>query len=489
MVGSPTLSPSTSSPAVASTPTPSPDLSPLWSSVQRTHAWEPRPVEGTLPEGLRATLVRTGPGLMERFGRRLAHSFEADGVMTGLRLPGDGQAHAAVRVVESPGYRQEEAVGKPLFGSAAPWWRRFLNGLRMRGKETGNTSILEWQGRTYALMEGARPIEIDVGSLGTLAVESFGGVLGPTFSAHPHRLPSAKTTFNFGVEYGPKPALALYALPDEGPARRLGRVPLPWNAMVHDFAITERAMVFVVCPLQISLGRALLAPRDMATLFRWVPEAGTLLLVVPLDDIEHPIRIPIDARFVFHLANAHHQADALCIDMVQYPNADVLTALSGTESPRLDPPRLQRVVVDPATATVRDEQVLWDRACDFPVLPEDRVGQPYSTLWLFAGEERGDAGGIARLDLDTGKADVWNPGPGYSPSEALFLPDPHATRPNQGWLLSLVLDGWRGESFFGVFDAEHPSAGPLARIWMGQPLPATFHGSFVRSAAEPRAAG
>jgi len=456
------------------------DLSPLWASIGRTHGWETRSVEGELPADLRTTLVRTGPGVLERFGRRLAHSFEADGVMMGLRLRGDGGAESAVRIVESPGYRAEQAAGKPLFGSAAPWWRRFVNGLRQQGKETGNTSLMHWQGRTFALMEGARPIEIDPRDLSTGAVSDLGGVLGSTFSAHPHRLARLRTTFNFGVVYGPKPALRLYALPDEGPARRMGSVPLPYNAMVHDFAITERFMVFVVCPLQLSVGRAILAPRDMATLFSWTPSAGAELLVVPLDDVEHPVRIGMDPRFVFHLANAHERGDDLLVDFVQYPNADVMTALSGDDDrPKIAPPQLQRAVVDPVRGVLHSDEVLWSASCDFPILPSERVGHRTSTMWLVAGTKRSEARGIARLDPETGQTDVWDPGPGFAPSEALFVPAPGAEREDQGWLLSLVLDGWRGESFFGVFDASSPSAGPLARIWMGQALPITFHGTLL----------
>jgi len=109
-----------------------PNLSPLRASVHRFHDWEPLRIEGKLPPGLYGSLVRAGPGLMERFGRRLLHSFEADGALIGLRLAEDGTASGAVRVVESPGYQAEQAAGKPLFGSAAPWWRRFTNGLRQR---------------------------------------------------------------------------------------------------------------------------------------------------------------------------------------------------------------------------------------------------------------------------------------------------------------------------------------------------------------------
>ncbi|HHH11654.1 MAG TPA: carotenoid oxygenase, partial [Sorangium sp.] len=70
-------------------------MSPLQRSVGRFHGWEPLRIEGELPPGLRGTLIRTGPGLYERFGRRLSHSFEGDGVLMGLRLSADGQAHGA----------------------------------------------------------------------------------------------------------------------------------------------------------------------------------------------------------------------------------------------------------------------------------------------------------------------------------------------------------------------------------------------------------
>ncbi len=451
-----------------------PDLSPLWDSVGRCHGWTPARVEGQLPAELQATVLRVGPGLMERFGRRLAHSFEADGAMIGVRLPGDGTAQGAVRLVEGPGYKREQAAGRPLFGSAAPWWRRFLNGLQQRTKATGNTAVLHWQGRTFALMEGARPLEIDVDELRAGELVDFGGVLGPAFTAHPHRVESLSTTFAFGMRYGPRPALDLYALPDRGAARSLGHVPLPWNAMVHDFAVTDRHLVFIVCPSKVRIGRAMLAPRDMASLFEWDPSAGAQLLVVPLDAIDEPVRTSIDARFVFHFANAQERGNELLVDFVQHPDDSVIKALSGEGNSRTKPPRLQRLVLDPKSGRVHSDQSLWDLQCEFPVLPAGRVGHRYETLWLQTGDQS-----IARFEPETGALDTWQPGPGYSPSEPLFVPRPNADRDDQGWLVSLVLDGWRGESFFGVFDADHPSTGPIARVWMGQPLPTTFHGTVI----------
>lgn len=453
-------------------------MSGLTETVSRTHDWTALTVEGELPAALRGTMIRTGPGVLERFGRRLSHTFEADGVLSGLRLDGSGAAFGAVQIVQSEGYLEEEAAGKALYGSAAPRWRRIANGLRGRGKTTGNTSVLHWQGRMFALMEGGPPLEIDASTLKTGDEARLGGVISGAFSAHPHRVDAAKTTFGFGQVWGSKPGLDLYAMPDDGPARALGRVPMPWNAMVHDFAVTSRHAVFVICPAKLRLVPALLGG-DFDEYFRWDPSASAQLLIVPLDAPDRPIRVDVDARWVFHLANAYERAGELVVDWVQYPDFAVFTALSGSDpEAAVGGSRVQRLVVDLQTGTLRSDEPLWDHPCDFPVLPETSVGEAYSSCW-YAIEERDFAGGVARLDVESGAVDKWEPGPGHLASEALFVPQPDAARPDQGWLLSLVYDGWRTQSYVAVLDASRPSEGPLAKVWMGQGLPLTFHGTFV----------
>jgi all-trans-8'-apo-beta-carotenal 15,15'-oxygenase len=348
-----------------------------------------------------------------------------------------------------------------------------------RVKTTGNTNLMQRQGRTFALMEGGRPVEIDGTTLDTGVVADFDGVLGPTFSAHPHTVQSIGTTFNFGQVWGSKPGLDLYALPHDGPARRLGRVPVPWNAMVHDFAVTERHAVFVICPAKLRLGKALSGSAAFDEYFRWDASAPAQLLVVPLEDPSQPVRIEMPPRWVFHLANAYERGGELVVDWVQYPDFDVFTALSGNSAAGdFSGPHVRRLVVDLAGGRLRSDEVLWDRSCDFPVLPAGRAGHAYRTCWVATGDDGFD-GGVARFDSETGEVDEWSPGPGHSASEALFVPRPNADRDDEGWLLSLVYDGWARDSYVAVFDADHPSAGPEAKVLMGQPLPQTFHGTFT----------
>ena len=163
----------------------------LTRNVRREHGFESMEVEGRLPTDLAGTLYRVGPGLFERFGRRVNHPFEADGAVSAVRI-GAGTAEGAVRVVRGRGFQEEEAAGRHLYGSNARVVDRLPRSLRGQRKNVANTSPLVFQGRLFAQVELALPTELDLG-LHTLGEQDFGGVLHG-MSAHPHRV---------GVDHGP----------------------------------------------------------------------------------------------------------------------------------------------------------------------------------------------------------------------------------------------------------------------------------------------
>ena len=188
-------------------------------SVRREHGFEPLRVEGKIPRELAGTLVRNGPGLYERFGVPYDHSFEGDGLLTGVRFEG-GRVEGALRLIESAGRAKERAAGKPLYGSNAPFFRRLLNGLTLDFKNTANTSVMVWQQRLFALMEAGRPTEVSPHDLSTLGATDLGKVIHGPFSAHPHRVAARHASYNFGVRAGPRTYLDLYELPDAGAGSR-----------------------------------------------------------------------------------------------------------------------------------------------------------------------------------------------------------------------------------------------------------------------------
>jgi all-trans-8'-apo-beta-carotenal 15,15'-oxygenase len=433
---------------------------PLHRTLSRPHGYEPLTVQGHIPEGLEGTLLRAGPGVFERFGRRLTHPFEADGAITAVR------------------FRAEQAANQPLYGSTAPWWRRFTNGLRGKAKTTGNTSVLQWQGRLFALMEGALPQEFRRADLQTLEATDLGGLLHRTFSAHPHRIAKKRTTINFGLRYERTMHVDLFELPDRGAPRRIGSFEAPWMAMLHDFAVTESHAVFVIGPARLVFWRAVLGSADFGKLFQWRPELGVQVVVVPLDAPDRPRRIELDPFWAWHLGNAYEEADGtIKLDMCRYDDFGSLDAIAAPESD-LSPPLLHTVVIE-RDDTVHIEQ-MWDQLCEFPRIHPDLAGRKHATVWMQS--EVDGAPGITRFDLGTRRAATWEAPAGHLVSEPVPVPKSASSTfqlEHQVWVLSVVLDTTVDRSYVAVLDGERPSAGPVCTAWFDQPLPLTFHGTWV----------
>ncbi|WP_426753478.1 carotenoid oxygenase family protein [Myxococcus sp. Y35] len=455
-------------------------VSPLLRSLSRPHGFEPLRVEGRLPESLRGTLFRAGPGLFERFGTRIPHAFEADGAVTAVRFDGRG-AWGASRIVESAGYREEEQAGRFLYTSAASWFDRMRVTRRGLSKTTGNTSTFLWRDRLFALMESGLLQEMDPATLETLAATDL-GVVSSAFSAHPHRVASLRTTFNFGVRYGQRMSIDVYALPDDGVPSKLGTVEAPWHSMVHDFMATERHLILFVGPVKLNLLRAMLGLGDVTQLFQWKPELGARLIVVPLDAIDSPRTFELDPFWTWHFANAFEDAEGPCVDLCRYPEFS-LEEIGELES-NGPLPLLTRVKLDLKSGKAH-EATLCDIPCDFPQVHPRVHGARYGTLFAQT-ERRGQdrvIPGVTRIDLERGASSEWTPPAGHLPSEPVLVPRGEAQ--DDAFVLDLVYDSTTDHSYVAVLDGQHLDGGPLATVHFEQAIPVTFHGCFAAAGDEP----
>ena len=473
--------PAAPSPAAPSPPAPSPAapgpeaVAALWKrGLTREHGFQPLRVEGRLPGELRGTLVRNGPGQFEQFGRPYRHPFEADGALSAVRFDGSGGALGSARLTPSAGLVEERAAGRILYGLSAPWPRRVLNLLRGRQKNTANTNVMAWQGRLFALMEGAGPTEIDPGTLDVIGETDLGMVRGG-FSAHPHRVAARRASYNFGLQYGRRTLLYWYELPDAGPARRLGQLELGGPTMLHDFIATESHLVFFVSPIRINVARLLLQVGGFQDMFQWRPERGTEVICIPIDRPSEVVRFHHDAFFQWHFTNAFDRGGELVIDYVRYPDFDSFNAIGLRAAERtFAHGGYHRAVVDPARRTLRSELV-WDHACEFPRIHPGREGGRHEVAWLALGQLEG----IARVDAGNGAVSQHSLPAHQRASEPLFVPRPGGTAEDDGWLLVLCADLAAERSFVAVHDARRIADAPLARVWFDHLIPITFHGGWL----------
>lgn len=442
-------------------------------SITEKHGFLPLTVEGTLPADLEGTAYRVGPGLLERFGTAVAHPFDADGAVTALRLSG-GRAFGACRLVESAQYQEEERAGRFLYGFSASMPRRVAGILGGRLKSSGNTNLLSWQGRLYGLMEAAQPIELDALTLDTEQTTDLG--IGCTaFSAHPHRVASLATTFNFGLSGR---TVELYALPDVGAGRRLGRFELPWLAMVHDFIATEKHLVFVVGPAKLSAWKALLGIGDLGQAFSWAPAEGTLVVVVPLANPERVRQFRVAPFWVWHFVNAFEAGDELVVDLIRHDDFSAFQAPSSA-GPEQGQPTLHRFRL--GIATERWEgSCLWAGPAEFPSIHPQWAGAAHRYVWVQTFPTATERPGVARVDLETGAISKWRAPASHLGCEPMFVPVDGTEE--RGWVLQLFQDPEKRRSYFAVLDAAHLEDGPVARVWFHHPIPMTFHGVFVGAA-------
>lgn len=462
-------------------PTRSGDLTArLWrEDLTREHGFEPLEIEGTVPPELAGTLFRNGPGLFGHGAARYQHPFEADGAVTAVRL-GGGQVLGASRVTPTAGLVEERAAGKVLYGFSAPWWRRMRNMLGGRDKNPANTSVMIWQDRLFALVESSRPTELAQADLALRGVSDLGGVVRGAFSAHPHRVAARRATYNFGVVQGRKTELVMYELPDVGPARELGAVPLPGPTMLHDFIATDRHLVFFLSPVRIDVPKILLGLGTFETLFQWKPALGTEVIVVPIDRPAEVVRFTTAAFYQWHFANAFEREGEIVVDYVRYPSFDsfgeIGRALRGGSGEILTAGRYHRATIDLRAKSLRSEP-RFDRGCEFATIAPGAEGREHGATYMVLG----DLAAVGKLDARTGVVVSHELPATQRTTEPLFVPRPGATGDDDGHVLALQHDGPTNRAFLAIYDAARLPDGPVARAWFDHHVPITFHGTYARS--------
>lgn len=435
-------------------------------------------IEGRLPAGLQGRYFRNGPGLMQRAGERYRHWFDGDGFVQSWALQGGRASHRA-RFVRTEKFRAEEAAGRflvPAFGTA------IRPQLPVRGPDsvnTANTSVLLQGDALYALWEGGSAYELDPATLATRGVKVWSPELrGMPFSAHP-KVEADGTVWNFGTANG---RLAVYQLDAAGTVRRHALLDTRAPAMLHDFAVSQRHLVFLLAPVSMDMA-AVRAGASMVEAMRWDAGQATRVLVVDKADFTRQRVFEMPAAHVFHFGNAWDDGRLLRLDYVQSRplpefNAAAEQIMRGERSTRdVSTPRVLEIDLQ----TGRLSLAVRDEAVEFPVVDPRVVAQRHRFVWYPTAVDTGERwgfNGLMRLDIDSGARERFSFGNGVVVEEHVMVPRPGSSREGEGWLVGMGYDIARRRSFLSVFDAMRLADGPLARAWLPHALPYGFHGRF-----------
>ena len=440
-------------------------------------------IEGRLPKDLQGCFYRNGPGRFELGGERYHHWFDGDGFVQRWIIDGGKVRHHG-RFVETRRFRDESEAGQFLYPAFGTMFAR--RGFRDNDTlNAANTNLLPFNGRLYALWEGGSATEVDPESLATLGIKTWrDDVKAMPFSAHP-KVDPAGGMWNFGALPGAN-RLALYQIDAAGALLRTGVLEVPQLAMVHDFAVSAKHLVFVVPPYDFSADSTL----SFAERHNWAGSGArarpTRVIVVAKDTLAVRQVFELPPQMVFHLGNAWDDGDCTRFDMVLHAGdalAGLGSLMSGTRTDNA-PGRSQAVQVclDYASGRATAQRLLGPS--EFPRVMPQVVGMRHRRLALLSCDRANRElalDTVNLVDTDNGKVDSYRFGAGWQVEEHVLVPRRNARHETDGYLVGVAQDTRRGVGVLTVFDAANVKAGPLALASLPYRTPHCFHGNFLAS--------
>ncbi len=439
-------------------------------------------VEGEWPDDVRGVLFRNGPAKHERGAQRYGHRWDGDGMVHRFDLSAS-PSHAA-RFVRTPKFVHEEAAGR-LSHNAFGTYFDGTPALPENIDDCNAANISVVCTRTdelLALWEPGSAVVVDPVTLQTRGFKVWSeATRARAFSAHPKREPGGRL-WNFGAE--PLEArLNVYAIGADGVLDHARSIDVPDLPNVHDFAVTENHLVFLLPPTPTNRHK-LESGMSYAHAVEWMPSLGTRVLVTSKTSAQtRAYQLPPLA--IFHLSNAWEEGDGtIHLEFFGTPNPATMMAgwtimqgvyrhmpgatlhlltLPADGQARLTPVPIEGEfpTVDPSTVGKRHEWVTFvGRGAD---VPQDRPG--YNEL---CGYRMVD-GSVDRY-VFAGDAMV---------EEHLQVPSSRDPRGPARWVVGLSLDLRTARSALNVFRLGELHRGPVARALLPYALPMGLHGAYT----------
>jgi len=443
-------------------------------------------LRGKLPEGLRGSLYRNGPGRLERGGRRMGHWFDGDGAILAVHFS-DAGATGVYRYVQTAGYQEEATAGKLLYGNygmtaPGPIWNRWLKAV----KNCANTSVLALPDKLLTLWEGGNPHALDLQTLETLGLEDLGELKGGlAYSAHPKVDPQTKEIFNFGISNGANGTLNVYKSNSTGKIIQKAAIPLKGLPLIHDFVLAGQYLIFCIPPVRLNALPILLGLSSYSDSLKWQANQATQILVLDRETLSVVSQGEAEPWYQWHFGNGYVDASGRVIfDVARYQDFQTNEYLREVISGQTHTPAkstLWQVHLDPQTAKVTGMQEVVDRHCEFPIVPPSQVGQASRYTYLSIQPQSVDfsqelLSAIARFDYQTETLTEASLGENRYPTEPIYAAD--QLNPDQGWILTVVYDGNSDCSEVWIYDSDRLDDEPVCRLSLPSVVPMGFHGTW-----------
>ena len=449
-------------------------------------------VEGRIPSELNGTFHRVGP--------------DAQYPLAPGNIPFDGEGHVSLfhfkdghvsyksRFVKNQRYTAQAAAQRILF----PIYRNpFVNdpGAKDLSRGTANTHIIHFDGRLLAFKEDSPPVAMDPLTLDTVdPYYTFGGQLeSQTFTAHPKLDSESGNLIAFGYEATGFATDDVNVFEYTPQGRRIWSawIKVPYIGLLHDFAVTQRHVIFYVFPLAIDMQQM----RNGGIHWSWDPTKPTYWGVMRRGGDGKDIRwFKGPERSATHVMGAFEDGTKLYVDM-EMSAYNPFPFMPMRDGAKWDPvkgashiTRLSADIGDKSATDYRMEVLYPNHVGALP-----RQDDRYHTVAYRIGflpcpnpsPEPGKAAnfGWARFDHQTRATQFFDAGEGTTVAEACFAPRSRTAAEGNGYLMGVATrhrEGGRCDLI--ILDAEHLDDGPVATIHLPTKIVGQIHGWWTPAA-------
>jgi beta,beta-carotene 9',10'-dioxygenase len=457
------------------------------------------PVRGELPSWLNGNLLRTAPSKFEVGSRGLRHWFDGFAMLHSFELR-DGAVRYSNRFLQSRSYEEAMAKGRLVRGEFMTDPCRSIFGRIMaifspKTTDNANVNVSIVGGELVSLTETPMPVRFDAQTLEVLGhVELDRSVIGQISTAHPHY--DGRSGFSYCIDMGRR-SFYRFFVDAEGRQRLLGSVPVTHPSYLHSIGMSERYLVLVEFPLRVNPLRLVFSGKPFITNYRWQPELRTQFTVIDKSNGKIVARARAAPCFAFHHVNAYEAGGALMVDLLAYPDAEIIqnlqlerlrAGLSVDLSSLLTRFRIPLDSSSSGGSRDIEHEVLCETAFELPRIDYlRRAGKPYRYVWgVRQSVPESFLDTIVKVDLGEAAATrvlSWAE-PGCFAGEPVFVPHPDGAGEDEGVLLSVVLDTARRTSFLLVLNAANLSE--IARAEVPHHIPFGFHGNYFSAATLKR---
>ena len=475
-------------------------------------------IEGEIPADLKGTFLRNGPGLIEKFGQKLVHPIDGDGIVCALTFPGDGTAHFKSRFVETAERKAEEEAQQFLFrgqmGTITDEQKQRDTKAVAEAIRTGvfpripfhnpsNTNVWHWGDRLISAYETSPPYALDPFDLKTIGKEDFDKTLSFKRLAAHFRIdtsdpanPRLVTGSYVRSPLPPDASLQINEYNWDMSLHKTHTYQVPGLTYFHDMALIDGYYVIHNSPfvtLNPQEGAKYLSgvygPEDIMKLNKDLP---CQLIFLPREGSGEQIVVESPIAFhTFHFGTCYREGSKvvltttalqerfdmswewrywlsnMCKAPGRFSRIDIDLESRSAEMYEIDPCSNEFPCSHPFRHGHVGTRYNYLMGCDEP-----GRGLPFMDVVKVDAERGSEARKKWRADGLVGEV-VFAPRAGYSSSTELAEDD--------GWLITQFYDPVTrpDQTQFLVLDARDVESGPVARIKLNFKVNYSFHGTFT----------